>query len=211
MPTKVKSQEAKGQEDKHSEAWAIKIGGSLYASQHLMTWLEVISQYTAKKIIIIPGGGPFANQVRDADQKFGLDQREAHLMAVMAMQQYGGVLKSLCPTLVAANSIDKIHRAWDKVNTVIWEPYEMVRDQCRLASSWDISSDSLAVWIAGRLKINNLLLVKSSRLVLDSSSFKTLVENNCIDPDIQELAKNNQVKIHFSHESKANELSSILN
>jgi len=194
-----------------TEAWVIKIGGSLYNSNNLTTWLDKISKYTSKKIIIVPGGGPFADQVRRADEKFKLEKNLAHHMAVMGMQQYAGVLKSLCPALSTANSAEKIQQEWKASKSVIWEPFEMVRDQCSLAHSWDISSDSLAVWLAGKLGINNILLVKSSKRLLDNSGLSALVENGCIDPGIEELAISNKVKLHFAHESKLNRLNESLN
>jgi len=191
--------------------WVIKIGGSLYDSQYLQAWLEAISRCSDKKIIIVPGGGPFADQVRGADKKFALHADVSHLMAVLAMQQFAGVLKSLCPSLVAVRSPEEIKATLDGSQVVLWEPYEMVRDQCTLASSWDISSDSLAVWLAGMLKIKNVLFIKSSNLVLEANNLDTLVKNNCLDAGIEELANNKQVNIHLIHHSKTSELHSLLN
>lgn len=192
-------------------AWAIKIGGSLYDSKYLVQWLDILYQITSKKIIIIPGGGPFADQVRQADEKFRLNQIQVHNMAVMAMQQYGNMLVSLCPDMMAANSVEKIHAVWDESKVAIWEPYEMVRDECELDKSWKVTSDSLAVWLASKLKINNLLLVKSSKQVLEETSLSALTASKCIDPELQKLVTNYQIKIHFLHKSKSGELADLLN
>lgn len=196
---------------KENNSWAIKIGGSLYNSKYLVQWLNAISKYSSKNIIIVPGGGPFADQVRFADEKFNLDQAHAHNMAVMAMQQYGHLLASLCPVLTVANSIEKVRQAWNESKSVIWEPYEIVRDQCRLDKTWDVSSDSLAVWLASILGIKNLLLVKSSKQVLDTTDLEILAKDKCIDPALQKLASNYQVDIHILHESKLNDIHELLN
>lgn len=193
------------------DCWAIKIGGSLYESQYLQAWLETISDISNKKIIIVPGGGPFADQVRKADDKFSLQSKYSHAMAVMAMQQYAGVLKSLSPALIGASSVEKIQQTLNASQVTLWEPYEMVRDQCRLAESWEISSDSLAVWLAGTLKIKNVLFVKSSNQVLDDPGLDRLIDNQCIDPGIKELANNKLVDIHFMHHTKAADLQTLLN
>lgn len=192
------------------DAWVIKIGGSLYNSKYLIHWLDAISSYSGKNLIVVPGGGPFAEQVREADDKFNLDQRCAHNMAVLAMQQYGNMLVSLCPSLVAVNSIENIRQVWDSSNTAIWEPYEMVHDQCTLDESWDVTSDSLALWLANLLETKNLLLVKSSEHVLETTDLKMLEKSGCIDSTLQELAKNNHINIHISHKSKVGNLHEFL-
>jgi aspartokinase-like uncharacterized kinase len=193
----------------NTEAWVIKIGGSLYNSKFLVQWLNSISEYTSKNIIIVPGGGPFADQVRLADEKFRLGAN-AHNMAVMAMQQYANVLASLCPVMTLAHSIEGVHQIWGESKVAIWEPYEMVRDQCTLDETWDITSDSLAVWLASILEIKNLLLIKSSKQVLETINLEIFAKNGCIDPALQELANSYQVDIHVSHKSKANNLYELL-
>jgi len=188
-----------------ADAWAIKIGGSLYNSKFLVPWLMAINERINNNIVIIPGGGPFADQVRSADEKFKLGEN-AHLMAVMAMQQYAVVLASLCEDLVQADTIENIQEAWNDSKVAIWQPYEMVRNQCELDASWDISSDSLAIWLANKLKINNVLLVKSTDEVKRIVNLETLTQHNCIDPGLIELADKYHVNLHFSHKSESNNL-----
>ena len=48
--------------------WVVKIGGSLLGSPELERWLEVVAKHGDGKIIIVPGGGLFANAVRDAQK-----------------------------------------------------------------------------------------------------------------------------------------------
>ncbi|MGI9227217.1 MAG: hypothetical protein ACR2PU_00345 [Gammaproteobacteria bacterium] len=194
----------------NADAWVVKIGGSLYNSKYLIHWLDAISSFSGKNLIIVPGGGPFADQVRQVDDKFNLDQYCAHNMAVLAMQQYGNMLVSLCPSLVAVNSIEKIRQVWDSSKTAVWEPYEMVRDQCTLDKSWDVTSDSLALWFASLLEIKNLLLVKSSEYVLETTDLEMLEKSGCIDSTLQEFAKHNHINIHVSHKSKVEILPGLL-
>lgn len=194
-----------------SETWAIKIGGSLYKSKYLVQWLDAISECLNKNIVIIPGGGPFADQVRLADEKFSLDPNHSHNMAVLAMQQYGYLLASSCPDLATARSTEQIFKSWSESKAVIWEPYEMVRDQCTLDKTWDITSDSLAVWLTSILEIKNLLLIKSPKQVLETTNLEILAKNGCIDSTLQGLASNYQIDIHVLHKSKVNCLYEVLN
>ena len=59
----------------------IKIGGSLFSSTHLKEWLRVIAKQSKHTIVIVPGGGPFADQVRAADQQWHLPEDHCHDMA----------------------------------------------------------------------------------------------------------------------------------
>ncbi len=192
------------------DAWAIKIGGSLYGSQYLVKWLQAISEQSKKKLIIIPGGGPFADQVRQADEKYNLDQVNTHNMAIMAMQQYGALLASLCPSIVTANSKDKIHLAWKKSKAVVWEPYEMLRDECELEKSWDITSDSITIWLANKLDLENVLLVKSSNHVLENKGLDELTISNCVDPGFKELVRQAGINLHILHKSQVKEFERLI-
>jgi aspartokinase-like uncharacterized kinase len=191
-------------------AWVIKIGGSLYDSKYLIRWLTAISECSIKQIVIVPGGGPFADQVRRADEKFSLKAVHSHNMAVMAMQQYGAVLASLCTSLILANSKDKINQAWANEKVAIWEPYDLVQDQCRLDKTWEVTSDSLALWLADVLEIKNVLLVKSSKKVLEDASIASLTNNKCIDTSVQKLSEKYQLNIQFLHKSKIDNLHELL-
>ena len=191
-------------------AWAVKIGGSLYDSRYLVEWLFAINEYSAKNIVIIPGGGPFADQVRHADEMHHLDQTHAHNMAVMGMQQYGTLLVSLCPNIVLANTVDKIHMAWKKSKVAIWEPYDMLREECDLDRSWDITSDSLSVWLSNKLGLKNLLLVKSSNDVLKEKNIENLSNKNCIDPHFCEYVNLSKINAYVLHKSELNKLKNLL-
>ena len=49
---------------KEKSMWVVKIGGSLLGSPELERWLEVAAKFSDGNIIIVPGGGVFANAVR---------------------------------------------------------------------------------------------------------------------------------------------------
>jgi len=192
-------------------AWVIKIGGSLYNSKYLTQWLHTISKVADRKILIVPGGGPFADQVRHADEKFNLCPDHSHNMAVMAMQQYGHLFASLCPEFVLAGSKEKLDKAWKDKKIAIWEPYELVRDQCTLAKSWQVTSDSLAVWVSNLFEIGNVLLVKSSKQVLEITSLDKLKEKECIDATVQSLLEQYQINLQIIHKSQVDNLPRFFN
>lgn len=195
----------------NTDAWAIKLGGSLYNSNYLVKYLNAIRECSDKKIVIIPGGGPFADQVRLADEEYEIEPTHAHNMAILAMQQFGYLLASICPDFVLANNKEDIFRAWASSSVVIWEPYVMVRDQCTLDKSWDITSDSLAAWLTGVLNMKNLLLIKSSSVVLKTSELDILAKSECIDKRLPELINHFKINMHVLHKSDSCSLSKVLN
>ena len=55
----------------------VKLGGSLYGSQYVSQWLHQLAQLKTQKVVIVPGGGPFADCVRDADQAHHLSNENS--------------------------------------------------------------------------------------------------------------------------------------
>lgn len=136
--------------------WIVKLGGSLAASPHLPLWLEALSQTAA---VIVPGGGPFADAVREAQARWHFDEATAHHMAILGMRQYGRMLTGLCPKLLAATTLEELMA--NPGQAKVWLPLPELLDDAGIPATWDISSDSLAAWLAGQTQAANLLLVKS--------------------------------------------------
>jgi len=183
--------------------WVIKIGGSLYNSSNLIEWLNTLSECGPQKIIIVPGGGPFADQIREADSHFTLDQELVHDMAVLAMQQYGYFMKSLCPELSLVNSQQQLNECWKKQKVAIWEPFDMVRQYCELKKTWNVTSDSLAAWLAKFLSVDQLLFVKSANITLTKFSLKELLNESCIDPYLPKILAEMNIPTHFMHKTRS--------
>ncbi len=190
--------------------WVIKIGGSLYNSEYLVKWLNTLGNCNKQNIIIVPGGGPFADQVRLVDQQYGLDQVLAHNMAVLGMQQFGYLMASLCPKLCIAETKEQIHACWNQAKVAIWEPYDMVRRYCKLEKSWDVTSDSLAAWLASFLSVDHLLFVKSSEITLAKPTIAELANQCCIDPALPRLLAEMNISIHFMHKTQVDEFNKLL-
>jgi dihydroneopterin aldolase len=139
----------------------VKLGGSLADGPHLRDWLAAIAA-EAGPIVVVPGGGPFADAVRRAQASMGFDDSAAHAMALMAMRQFGRALLSLNPALMLAGSFAAISRALKGGKVPIWSPGPMTR-AAALPESWELTSDSLAAWLAGALGSDRLVLVKHGR------------------------------------------------
>lgn len=136
----------------------VKLGGSLVGSPHLPGWIDALSRCKGRAVIV-PGGGPFADTVRTAQQDLGFDDRIAHRMALLAMDQFACALSGMGGFVLAASRED-MERALQQGGVPVWLPSPMVLGAPDIPWSWDVTSDSLAVWLAGRLQAARLLLVK---------------------------------------------------
>jgi 5-(aminomethyl)-3-furanmethanol phosphate kinase len=170
----------------------VKLGGSHASGPHLTPWLKAIAA-EAGSIVIVPGGGPFADAVRTAQASMGYDDRAAHAMALMAMAQFGCALTSLNPALRLAPSRSAILRALKEHKVPVWSPEPMAR-LARLPETWDLTSDSLAAWLAGALKASQLVLVKHGRYETATVNAHDLVARGVVDPLFPRYLKQSGVR-----------------
>lgn len=162
--------------------WVVKVGGSLLSSSALRAWLEALACYGGGNVVVVPGGGVFADQVRSTQQQWGYDDACAHHMALLAMEQLGVMMTGLRPELVAARSLADIAATLDGARVPVWLPRDMVLASPGLPACWDLTSDSLAAWLAKRLGACRLLLVKSRALEGAQVSCEAVSRAGVVDP-----------------------------
>jgi aspartokinase-like uncharacterized kinase len=104
-------------------------------------------------LLVVPGGALFADAVREADRRFGLSATTSHHMAVLGMEQFGWLLSELIPG--AERSAEARVAAG---RTTVLLPAALSLD--RLPASWQVTSDSIAAWVAGQAGAERLVLVK---------------------------------------------------
>jgi dihydroneopterin aldolase len=142
----------------------VKLGGSLLDSpDYLHLWLRCVAA-GGGRVVVVPGGGPFADAVRAAEGKLGFDDRAAHRMALLAMEQCGWLFVSLEPALVPSDSMSAIRRALHRGRVPVWMPFRDAADAEGIPASWDVTSDSLAAWLARELGASALWLVKACEI-----------------------------------------------
>jgi len=142
----------------------IKIGGSLSRDPLLPDWLQRLCAFGGGRVVIVPGGGDFADQVRDHQAHWGFGDLPAHNMAVLAMAQFGLMLQGLCPALRPAADEDAIRAVLRAGGVAVWLPYGLLREQPDEMTNWDATSDSVAAWLCHRLAARRLVLVKSCQV-----------------------------------------------
>jgi aspartokinase-like uncharacterized kinase len=141
----------------------VKIGGALLKHpDHLERVLAAVGELATKRpVVVVPGGGLFADVVRDVDKRVGLSDATAHWMAVLAMDQYALLLVERLRGAVLVRDSAEITAALTGSRVPVLAPANWMRTVDPLPHSWDVTSDSIAAWIAGVLGARDLLLIKA--------------------------------------------------
>jgi aspartokinase-like uncharacterized kinase len=108
----------------------------------------------------VPGGGPFADAVREVDDLLSLPDEATHWMAVLAMDQYAHLIASRLPTGKLVVRQNEIEAAFEQRCIPVLAPYRWMREADPLPHSWDITSDSISAWVAAQVGASRLVLVK---------------------------------------------------
>jgi aspartokinase-like uncharacterized kinase len=157
----------------------VKLGGSHALSPFLFGWLGAIRQ-AAGRVIVAPGGGLFADAVRAAQPAMRFDDEAAHDMALMAMAQYGRALTSLSTDFVYAETLEAVRFAVAHGKIPVWSPWPMLRAHPDIPRSWEVTSDSLAVWLAMTLGARRVVLIKPRAPPADRSP-AAMVRDGLVD------------------------------
>jgi (4-(4-[2-(gamma-L-glutamylamino)ethyl]phenoxymethyl)furan-2-yl)methanamine synthase len=140
----------------------VKLGGSLLRHPaHFDVALRAIeAEARGAGVLVVPGGGPFADAVRKADERFKLGDSAAHWMAVLAMDQHAHLIVGRLHCGVIVGSAHEAAAAIASGSIPVLAPYRWLRDVDPLPHSWDVTSDSIAAWVAGAVGARRLVLIK---------------------------------------------------
>ncbi len=146
-------------------AGVIKLGGSLARGGAMAGLARLLADRPGW--LIVPGGGAFADAVRGAQAPLGLSDRACHRMALLAMEQTAHALQDLAPGLGAVTTLDNLSSL--ERGSAVWFPAHGLIGHPHIPESWEVTSDSLAGWLATALKAPRLVLVKAAGALPDAT------------------------------------------
>lgn len=138
----------------------VKVGGSLVAdASRLHAVLAELADGSEGPVVIVPGGGPFAEAVRSAQASLGYSDALAHRLALDAMGRMAEVFSEIEPRLAIVRSVEA---AGGAMGACLWDPAELRPGHPNIPESWDVTSDSLALWLATVLGAARCIVMKSA-------------------------------------------------
>ena len=160
----------------------IKIGGSLAEDpERLRALCAKLSEFAKKyAIVVVPGGGRFADVVRDFDKRFTLSSEISHRMAVLGMDQFGLLLSQIIPNSCATYLLNDAKQLSEIALVPVFLPSRLMFKEDPLENSWDVTSDSIAAYAATQVNAEKLVLITNVDGVFTSDprmdSAATLIE-----------------------------------
>lgn len=153
----------------------VKVGGSLIdIAPTILERLKSVSE----KIVIVPGGGKFADLIRSIP----VSEYAAHWMAILAMEQYGIYLadKSNIPITDNLREVEQ---------TSILLPYTWLRNDDPFPPSWYVTSDTIAAWVAARSDAKLIKVTDVDGIYLDDElkhevHAADIPRDTCVDPEL---------------------------
>ena len=151
-----------------------KLGGSLLSCVDLAARLRaVFQQRPGDRSLIVVGGGAAADVVRDWSRIHALPEAAAHWLALRSMSLNRVLVRYLLPESREVSSREAAESLWCEGNRPLLLDVETClreadsRDRSPLPHCWDVTSDSIAAWIASRWDADELVLLKSTSLPTD--------------------------------------------
>ena len=145
------------------ETAIFKIGGRLLENfenlNSTITQLKhLYNKKLIEKVILIPGGGSLANFIRKAYSELKFTEEIAHWMGIISMNYNGIKIGKKFSELKVIEDFDKLKECEKGLITFL--PYRFLKNTDTLPYSWDVTSDSITLFLANELGLNNCFLIK---------------------------------------------------
>lgn len=128
----------------------VKIGGSLFPDYAI----DLAEKLENTDSAIILGGGEFANLIRKYDSQMGFSQEANHWTAIDCMDIIAKLVNDKVRSAKLAFSIEEVNRISDEGFTPIFVVSEFLKKEDPFECSWDVTSDSIAAYVAHLLNAN---------------------------------------------------------
>ncbi|HVP24608.1 MAG TPA: uridylate kinase [Methanomicrobiales archaeon] len=164
------------------QALVVKVGGSLFSEAGRIA--QVLAE-AGRPILVVPGGGPFAHLVRS----MRIPDEQAHWMAILAMDQFGWYL--------AAGGFPVTHDLALPRRMEILLPYRVMHERDPLPHTWDVTSDTIAAWVANEIGLDLLILKSVDGITREGELVSRISEPQVageVDPCLVPFALANRVR-----------------
>ncbi|TXT62284.1 MAG: hypothetical protein BAJALOKI3v1_630021 [Promethearchaeota archaeon] len=157
----------------------VKLGGNIIGNQNNL--ISSISQLRKlvnvqalfRKVIIICGGGEYANFIRILDQEISLGDDISHWASIIAMDINAKKIHYQFPEIRLISKFELLKNELENKESsgklLLFQPYNFLREKDDLPHSWNVTSDSIALFMTNALKLSHCVLVKDVDGILDKN------------------------------------------
>ena len=138
----------------------VKVGGSLAETGRLASIAALIVAARIP-VVVVPGGGPFADSIRSLQSTMNFDDAVAHRLAMLAMHQMAEFMVAQQDRLNIAQTLTDISSILKQGEVPVWAPLRSIAGDATVPADWSATSDSLAARLAELLGGARLALLKS--------------------------------------------------
>ncbi|WP_407392163.1 delta 1-pyrroline-5-carboxylate synthetase [Methanobrevibacter sp.] len=132
----------------------VKIGGSLFPKYAI----DLAEKLENTNSVIVLGGGEFANLIRKYNEEINFSEEVNHWTAIDCMGIIAKLVNDKVESTKLAFSIDEVNKISDEGFTPIFIVSEFLRQEDPFECSWDVTSDSIAAYVAHLLNANLLIV-----------------------------------------------------
>ena len=174
--------------------WILKIGGSWITSHLLVDLLKLLKKQAKKEnILIVVGGGCFADSVRHVYKNKKMSEKTGNFIALKSTELFAYLLKEIDTDIDLIEGFDSFR---SKGNLKVWLPSKVLKKESSFISNWESTSDSVAAWLYNKINAKGLLFIKSLKLNRNSYNLKYLQKQKIIDQNVGKyIFSRNNIKI----------------
>jgi hypothetical protein len=208
----------------------IKVGGSLFLDNFNSVkplFQTICEQGRHHRLIVVPGGGSLADEVRRMHKEYDLADSTAHFMAILAIDQNAFMINQFMKGSRLVFDPSDARRTTKGHQVAILAPFRLMLNRDPLPKSWEVTSDSIAAYIAKTVKAEKLILLKDVdgvytedprstkdanliERVTASDLINTMTKPTCIDKMLPKVLRYSRVKAHIVNGLFPERLESVL-
>lgn len=144
------------------EKWALKVGGSLDEEPALGALLATLGRLASRfDLVTCPGGGGFADFIRERSARKNTPDKVAHAQAVLAMAQFGHEIAARLSNGKTVVNAEGVSAAWRAGRAPVFIPYPFAVDDGLIPHTWEATSDTIAARMCHAVGVRRLVLLKS--------------------------------------------------
>lgn len=169
-------------------------------------------------IVLIPGGSVFSDLVNELQARLKFNDDIAHWMAIKAMEVYGSYISNMFSSIIMeVYDLSTINSFNDLTKIPLLMPYRLIKNMDELPHSWDVTSDSIAIYLAHKLGLHKAIMAKlvdgivRNGKMLRRVNVDEVLNTNVIDNYSKTLIKTLSIKVIIFNALKPWLLNKIIN